>query len=242
MDRRGFLSSLAAGTAVLMLPSLATTAQTISITTASDLTAWASTHFVASTGPARSFFELPVAEAMRRYGKLPINEGDEIFRFTYVTLAIGVEGDDPVEAERRLVQAMYERLSKAEKNQPLIWRVEPQFLRDEIIEFGDTWMNREEIEDRADIPYSHGETEWMKKTHDRHLVQWKFSPPNNKIEQPINVPDGVEYDFGTESLRYVKRKYTLNKLRMRVALPTVMSENFAGDFFVQNEGSTTVRI
>ena len=237
MNRRGFLQSLAAGAAVIMLPSLA--AETIKqevITgvpaTAAELQAWMMAQFACETAPATAFMEVPVEKALAMYG-FASQPNDRVaydaesgnpatVKYTHSTLAFGVEGDDPVEAERVLTQAMYEKFKELEKNTPILLRVVPVFSYEQVTEYGDTWMTREEIEDRVDIPRGKKETAWMMKTHDRHLVRWKFKPefsPENF--PPIDVPDNVEHDFETDSLRYVKRKYTLNKLRVRLSMPTM---------------------
>lgn len=219
MDRRSFLGALAAGTLTVLLPSTAKLApiQEFYTPTAAGLSKWMEDRFIASMGEARAFFELPIAEAIHRYGKIDLNNVvtslDEpstphTARFVYITFAIATEGDDPVVAEARLVQAMMERLEEIEAKQHVVWRVKPHFEHDQITEFGDTWMTREEIEDG----FNYGPT-----------------------------PEGVELDFNTESFRYVKRKYTLNKLRMRLVFPNMSSE-FAEKFYAQYDGATTVRI
>lgn len=249
MKRRGFLQAIGAGAAIIMLPSLAANptpaliSESLPLATTADLTAWMGTRFACHMGEPRAFFELPIAEAVRRFGCVDVDKNAELVRFTYKTIAIGIEGDDPVEAEKRLVIAMAERLEQIEAHQPIVWRLQPQFTSEQITEFGDTWMTREEIEDRVDIPYAWGETEWMKRTHDRYLVQWKFRPTNTlESLPPINVPEGVEHDVNTDSLKYVKRKYTLNKLRMRLTFPHMLDDDFADVLNINCEGRPTVRI
>ena len=257
MDRRGFLGAIAAGTLTLLLPSLAKAAPTPVVPefytpTAAGLSKWMEDRFIASMGEARAFFELSIAEAIHRYGKIDLNNVDTVLnmtntphiaRFVYITLAIATEGDDPVAAEARLVQAMMERLEEIEAKQHVVWRVKPHFEHDQITEYGDTWMTREQMEDRVDIPrFNDKETEWMKKQSERGVTSyWSFNPQSSKTQPPINVPEGVEFDFNTETLRYVKRKYTLNKLRMRLVFPNMPSE-FAEKFYAQYDGATTVRI
>jgi hypothetical protein len=55
------------------------------------------------------------------------------------------------------------------------------------------------------------------------------------------IPEGVEYDFANENYRFVKEKYTLHKMRMRLVLPDVYDEEvpaIAGLF--KPEGSPVV--
>ena len=215
MDRRGFLSTIAAGTLALLLPPVGDAAAigeavpTFFPCTVDGLTRWMEDRFITSMGEAKAFYELPIAEAVRKYGRINVDKNTEVVRFNYVTLAIATEGDDPVKAEERLTHEMMQRLQELKTDQHLVWRVKPQFASDEIIEFGDTWMTAEEIEDRKYLGVT---------------------------------PENVEHDFATNSLRYVKRKYTLNKLRMRVVFPNALNENFAENFYAQRKGEMTIRI
>ena len=252
MDRRGFLKAIASGTAMLMLPSLAVEAAPIAEDaffplTVDGLTHWMEDRFITSMGEARAFYELPIAEAVRRYGRIDVDKDSDLVRFNYLTLAIATEGDDPVKAEERLTFEMIQRLQELKADQHLVWRVKPQFASDEVIEFGDTWMTKEEIEDRVDLPrFNHGkaqETEWSKKQDAWWMERyWRMTPKETAERPPIRIPEGVEHDFATDSLRYVKRKYTLNKLRMRVVFPNALNENFAENFYAQREGEMTIRI
>ena len=123
MERRGFLQALAAGAAVIMLPSLAVEATPVigvpaAPATAAELTAWIQSRFRVFDMLPAAFMEVKVIDMPRLYG-LSIHDlpnGDYAYdhvtdeaasvRFTHRVMAFGVEGDDPVEAERRLTQAM----------------------------------------------------------------------------------------------------------------------------------------
>ena len=204
MDRRKFLQMVGAGTAMVMLPSLAAEAAKPEIAagipaTAAGLTEWMQSTFRVYNALPAAFMEIKTEE-LPNYGinakdvpleKIAVDEAGNpaSAKFDHFVMAYGVEGDDPVEAERRLVQMAYEELSKAEAGIPLFLRVEPNFTREKVTEFGDTYMTWEQLQD--------------------------MDPAK------LVIPEGVEQDFATDSLKYVKRKYTLNKLRLRLSLPTL---------------------
>jgi hypothetical protein len=211
MNRRGFLQSLAAGAAVVMLPSLAServlgtaipTATALPATTAAGLTTWMRNTFAVTDALPAAFMTIKTHE-LAGFGvefkdvpkeKLvhdPVTDEPVAAKFDHFVMAYGVEGDDPVEAERRLVEAAYNELSKIEGGIPLFLRTTPTFSHERMAEYGDTYMTWEEINDRG---------------------------------MPEVLPENVEQDFSTDTLRYVKRRYTLNKLRLRLSLPTLPEE------------------
>jgi hypothetical protein len=207
MDRRGFLKSLLAGGAVVMLPSLA--AETVAelapvvgeeVATAAGLTAWLRNSFSVFDAIPAAFMTVKTDDLPRLYGfsvddiskdKLVYDtETDKPAAacFNHKVIAVGMEGDDPVEAERKLVAYVKDCLSEvAGENVPLFLRVAPTFSSERMTEYGDTYMTWEEINDRG---------------------------------MPDEIPENVEMDFDTDTLKYVKRRYTLNKLRLRLSLPT----------------------
>lgn len=222
MNRRGFLQTLAAGAAMVMLPSLATevVSETPAVAlpaTAADLTAWINSTFRVFAAAPAAFLHVKIDE-MPLYGfsedavppeKLVFNEENKpvAAKFDHFVMAYGIEGDDPVEAERRLVEAAYKELSTVEGGVPLFLRFEPKFDSGPMTEYGDTFMTWEEISDKG---------------------------------LPDTLPDGVEMDFNTDSLKYVKRRYTLNKLRLRLSLPTLPEEK--EEALCITEGSRPKRI
>lgn len=224
MERRGFLKTIGAGAAMVMLPSLATaTVETervfeFQMHTTADLTAWMQHKFrVFAAMPTAFMLVKPVELAGFgvRLDDVPkeklvystTTDAPEAATFRHFVMAYGVEGDDPIEAEKRLVQAVQEELSKVEGGIPLFLRVEPHFSREQMVEYGDTFMTWEEI-------------------HDRGL--------------PETLPEGVAHDFATDSLKYVKRRYTLNKLRLRLSFPTLPEEK--EEALCTPEGLPTKRI
>jgi hypothetical protein len=49
---------------------------------------------------------------------------------------------------------------------------------------------------------------------------------DDKLMTHFIMPADVEYDFVSDSYKYVKRRYVLNKLRMRLALPKQLAEDY----------------
>jgi hypothetical protein len=255
MERRGFLKTLAAGAAMIMLPSLATSSTpprvfAFPMKTAEDLAAWMQNNFKCFISEPRSFIEVLAKDVPKIYGfratDMPgVSEDDEIVRFIHKTVAYAIEGDDPVEAERRLALAIYEKLDELKAQTPVIIRTQPEFTSEPMIEYGETWMTREQIEDRVDIPIlQRGElvaTDWSDR-QDKWWMEkyWRKPEIINGEFPPIQIPEGVEHDFETDSLKYVNRKYRLNKMRMRISLPTVLDEDQT--IFNMAEGEKTPRI
>lgn len=206
MNRRGFLKTLAAGSVMVMLPSLAESlVSNSSLNTVEDLTAWIETKYKCYMGEARAFMLLDEA-GLKKYdlslNDLPIENKvfdiDEdkpvAIRFAYSTVAYAIEGSNPVEAERQLVTALKEKFEQEAPAQKLIWRLKPEFTSDKMTEYGETWANREAIEDG--------------------------------LRAHLTMPDDVEYDFDSDSYKYVKRRYVLNKLRMRLVFPEQIAEDY----------------
>ena len=226
MNRRGFLQSLAAGAAVIMLPALAEEAvpEILSAapeipTTAAGLTTWMRGAFKVSDVAPMAYLEAKMADLPALYGfsvaDVPkekfagsYDETKDIVRFSHKVVCFCVEGDDPVEAERRLVEYAYEELKAvAGQDVPLLLRVAPVFSHEKLAEYGDTYMTWEDIQDKG---------------------------------MPDALPEDVELDFNTDSLKYVKRRYTLNKLRLRLSLPTLPDD--AEEALSIAEGTSPKRI
>lgn len=204
MNRREFLQTIAAGSAMIMLPSLAISSSPDGLNTATDLTNWLEKRYECYTGEPKAFMNLD-EEGLKKYNlslnDLPIeskiwhSDKDEIAaaNLIYNTISFVVEGDDPEEAERQLVRALQEKFEEIPP-QTLIWRVRPEFTSDRVTEYGETWATQEQIDDGiVDI----------------------FVRPND-----------VEIDWNTSSYKHVKRKYVLNKLRMRLVFPKQIAEDY----------------
>ena len=185
MKRRDFLASLVAGATVAVLPAGAFASNTVWNT--ATLTGMLENMFACKMGPPVAFFEVKAA------GKI-ITPGDtdiQVNRYIYETYVAAVKGGTAEEAEAKLAKHFYEQFKQVPAGQ-LVWRTVPTFSSHEVIEFGETWLTSEAIEDSSE------ETPFM--------------------------PQGVEYDFATGNYRFVKEKYTLHKMRMRLVLPDVYDE------------------
>ena len=186
MKRRDFLASLVAGATVAVLPSnlLAST----NVWNTATLTGMLEKMFACRMGPPLAFFEVTAAGKILTPDEklsVPVN------RYIYETYVAAVKGGTAEEAEAKLAQHFYEQFKKVPAGQ-LVWRTQPTFSSHEVVEFGETWLTSEAIEDSTETaPF---------------------------------MPAGVEYDFATGNYRFVKEKYTLHKMRMRLVLPEVYDE------------------
>jgi len=186
MKRRDFLASLVAGATVAVLPAGAFASNTVWNT--ATLTGMLEEMFACKMGPPWAFFEVTAAGEILTPNEnlsVPIN------RYIYETYVAAVKGGTAEEAEAKLAKHFYEQFKQVPAGQ-LVWRTKPIFSSHEVIEFGETWMTSEAIEDSNE-------------------------------EAPF-IPTGVEYDFATGNYRFVKEKYTLHKMRMRLVLPDVYDE------------------
>ena len=185
MKRRDFLASLVAGATVAVLPAGAFASNTVWNT--ATLTGMLENMFACKMGPPVAFFEVKAAGKIITPGDtdIPVN------RYIYETYVAAVKGGTAEEAEAKLAKHFYEQFKQVPAGQ-LVWRTVPTFSSHEVIEFGETWLTSEAIEDSSE------ETPFM--------------------------PQGVEYDFATGNYRFVKEKYTLHKMRMRLVLPDVYDE------------------
>ncbi len=227
MNRRDFLKAFAAGGAMIMLPELAV-AQTPKVyefpmNTVQDLTAWMENRYECFNGEPKAYMDLTEPQLFG-FGLSPKDVAPENFvyedekpthvRIMYSIVAFGLMCDDPVEAERRLVQHVQQSLMESAPPQKLIWRVKPMFDSGEHTIFGDTYMTWEQVHDRDG-------NEALQKLYDEK-------------------PEDVAYDFDTDSLRYVKQRGTLNKIRMRLAFPTMPDDDY--ESFAHAEGARLKRI
>ena len=237
MNRRNFMQSLLAGAAVVMLPALAKateTAYAIPMVTVADLTAWMEYRFNCRDMEPRSFIEHKKEDLPKLYGfsanDVP-NIGEfDLFRIVPFVMAYACEGENKEEAEARLVQAMHEQFTALDNATPIIWRTKPTFESHQMTEYGDIWMTREQIEDRTDL------NKEMVRERNGRMVKYVQRMPDT----PLQIPEGVEEDYDTGHLKYVKRRYTLNKVRMRIAMPTA-PHDYIDDVKVA-EGCRTQRI
>lgn len=203
MKRRTFVGSVLAALAAPMLPASELAAPDITLWNTSTLTSFMEKMFACQVGPASKFFDLSPAGVVtavpmaiqphpqfpnqpNAYFSQPAGVPEGLSRHSYVTYVCAVKGGTAEEAEARLAKHFYDQFSQLPAGQ-LVWRLKPHFESGEVVEYGDTVMTHEMVEDRPDL---------LKE-----------------------IPPGVELDFATNSYRYVKEKYMLHKMRMRVAMP-----------------------
>ena len=187
---------------MVMLPSLATSSTLNGLNTVEDLTDWLENRYKCYMGAPKASMCLN-EEELKKYDlsldDLPIerkiwaNDEWKQVNLIYSSVAFAVKGHDPEEAERQLVRALQEKFKEIPP-QHLIWRVKPEFSRDEVVEYGETYATKEQIEDG--------------------------------LFNPLFMPNGVERDFDTDSYKYVKSKYILNKVRMRLVFPRQIDEDY----------------
>ena len=156
MERRNFLGSLLAGLAVTTLPLdiLAAPAPDPIKWNATTLANAMENMFSCRMGPPMAFFEMVkgtdnIIEVKPEHLKEPLTQAqlENHERFIYQTYTIGVEGGSAEEAEAKLAKHFYDIFSNMPASQ-LVWRTKPQFVSDEITEYGDVWATAEEVEDR----------------------------------------------------------------------------------------------
>jgi len=219
MKRRSFLQAVALGVGYITLPALATTRST-RIYSAQSLKTAMEKMFICKEGEPTAFMEL-TRKAAKSYLTpqcfATIPKEYEIIRLIYQTFAYAIEGGSAIDAEAQLSTFFYEEFQKIadNKNYMLIWRREPHFKSEPITIFGNTFLTKEEIEDRV----------WKNKDYQPKVKvlggDWTTYDYNNDLQIPI--PVGVDYDFNTGSMRYVERQTMLHKMRMRLIVPEIMA-------------------
>jgi len=229
MNRRNFLKAVGVGVGYLALPSLAAP-KTVGVINHKRLLAAMEDMFICKEGAASAYMEW---DRMAAFQYLTSNafhavaQDNQVIRLTYQTFAYSLEGGTEDEAQAKLSQYFYKEfkeIAKGDEKKMLIWRLKPQFSSEEVVRYGKTWMTAEEIEDRPDLMSDKAKEAYGFNHAKGYALEWAFTPPRVNTNQPIMVPEGVEYDWQTDSLRYVEGKTTLHKLRMRLVIPEVMFE------------------
>lgn len=239
MKRRSFLKVLGVGVGYLMMPEMALQEYSVGIKNCADLTSAMESMFNCKMGTESAFMELTNARAFTFLGPaayhyafdsvgLDKTNPESILRLSYQTFSYAIEGGSSEEAELKLANHFYNNFKKLDENdrKMLAWRLKPVFQSDEVTRFGETWMTLEEIEDRADLNLEFKKVkrgDYDEKNGQPY--QWAFKVPRSKEETPpIMVPEGVEYDWDTHSLKYVTAKVMLHKMRMRFVMPEMTFE------------------
>lgn len=207
MDRRDFLKTLAAGSMMVMLPSSVlsnVSDATASLTTVDDLTAWMEGKYECYMGEARAFMCLN-ADGLKKYNlsfdDLPL-EAKAWENETTVGAANIIYSTVAFAVEDNSPERAERRLVQALKEK-FEDEVQPQTL---------IWRVKPEF--TSDKITEYGDT-WAT----REQI-------DDKLMDHFAMPADVEYDFISDSYKHVKRRYVLNKLRMRLALPKQLAEDY----------------
>jgi len=219
MKRRSFLQAIGAGAITLAAPVVYSGTGWSGPTCARSLTEWMESKFYCVMGEPSAFMELQKHDANKFFTDASMKvldpAGDhQIIRISYDTLVYAVEGYTAKEAEAMLAKNFYEGFKELDENdrKQIVWRVKPQFGSDYVREWGDTYLTSEQLEDKA---------------------------YNNIKECDLEIPEGVQFDFNTNSYKYVKKSYYLHKMRMRLAMPEVNFEKISA---YKLEGEQPTRI
>lgn len=221
MKRRGFLQIFGAVVAHAALPMLAAET-TVAAAEAPWTTARLATEmdlmFNSRLGPAMAFFELTPNDGVK-YAELvgAMGEQHDVMRVTYQSFAVGIEGGTAEAAEAQLAKHFYDEFQRYAMDRPLMyWRRKPQFESHEIVEYGETFLTAEEIEDETWRFTNVGDPVWRKTAHGQMVsTQRRHFDPTAQLV----IPEGVELDWTTNSYRYVTKRTQLHKMSMRLAIP-----------------------
>jgi hypothetical protein len=152
-------------------------------------------------GEARAYMSL-TEEELKKYNlgldDLPVErkvwatDNYKQVNLIYTTVAFAVEGSDSKEAERQLVQALKEKLEEIPP-QTLIWRVKPEFISDQMTEYGETFATHEQVEDGLfDRPFP-ADVEYDFNTGSYKHVKRKYV--FNKLRMRLVFPKQIAEDY-----------------------------------------------
>ena len=222
MERRSLLKALVGGAGFLMLPELAKASQSglmpwekpAPIKNANQLTEWLNKNFDCRMGEPTAFMEVKKEDFDKYFIPASLKsmnvEGSDVARMIYATLCFAYKGDNITDAEEKLCYYFQEGFKE------LIGKEKKQIFWRLEPNFG------------SDIVYEWGDT---------YMTHEEIEDSFNK--EDIVIPKGVVLDFNTHSYRYVKDKYRLNKLRMRLFMPEVPFDQMVG---YKLEGTEPTRI
>lgn len=248
MNRRNFLKAIGVGVGYLALPAWAKP-NLSGVSDYKSLEAAMEEMFICKEGAASAFMEfdrLAASQFLTKNAYQAVAKDNQVIRVIYQSFAYAIEGGSEDEAQAKLSQYFYDEfkeIAKGDEKKMLIWRVKPSFSTEEVTKFGKTWMTSEQIEDRTDLVKDYEiKTEGYVHPTYGDISQWAYTVPKKENTPPIMVPDGVEYDFMTDSLRYVESKTKLHKLRMRLVIPEVMFDEEEYHPLAKPDGSTIPRL
>jgi hypothetical protein len=221
MNKRSFLKAVGISAGFVMLPSLAMEVST-GINNCADLTTAMESMFTCKMGEPKAFMEFTKEQAEKFFTpavcSLAAREyeqtwaeysSDNIIRLTYQTFAYGIKGGTAEDAERKLSQYLYNRFKQLAENDKkmLVWRIKPVFYSYQHINFGDTWMTPEQIEDlkglELNIPenveynFSTGSYNYVVEKTTVHHIRMRMVLPEITFDVANDLikPEGVSYQY-----------------------------------------------
>ncbi len=215
MDRRNFMHSLMAGAALVMLPALGRAKEpvcTFEMNTVADLTAWMEHRFVCSEMEPKAFVEHKKEDLPKLYG------------FSADSLPKNLGAFDTFRIIPFTVAYGCEDADSKTAEKRLVQTLYEKFSElpkgTPVVWRVKPTFNHQNIAEYGDV--------WLS---------------SENIEDGIDkgpIPADVELDFDTGHYKQVKRRFTLNKVRMRFSLPTIDSDfkHTVGT----TEGSSPIRI
>jgi hypothetical protein len=178
MNRRNFLKTSAALTAVTSLPVFAGYP---------DLEMWVEENFTCRIG-------LPAPWVAEKYKTNPA--------YRYYTISVGIKTDNEYKARQKLTDQIIKWLEPIAVGRPeLWWRLKPQLIEDYQIEFGEKYAELEAVEDNPKINLPNNvrldvstyEYRWVKKIDTIYKMRMRIAVPE-KLEQLnlIATPEGAK--------------------------------------------------
>lgn len=209
MDRRGFLKTMVAGSMMVMLPSLAESSvaevSASDFNTVEDLTAWMESRYECYMGEPKAYMSLS-EEGLKKYNlsldDMPIEQkfwDMDADKFGGVNLIYSTVAYAVEGNNPKMAERKLVRALKESFEK----EAEPQKL---------IWRVKPEF--TSDHVTEFGDT-WAT----REDIE-------DKLLDKSGMPMNVEYDFDTDKYRYVKSRYVLNKLRMRLVFPQQIAEDY----------------
>ena len=209
MKRRGFLKTLASGVGYLMLPHISfADTPKLSISTCAELTAAMEKMFVCKMGDAAAFIEFDKAQAAEFFTPAAYETVKDNEITRLTYQSFGYAGEGGSAEEAEKKLATY---------------------------FHEQFKAMDEQDKKMLI--------WRVKPQFSSEVINKFGDVWMTAEQlednpPLQIPEGVEFDFATGTMRHVVEKTNFHRLRMRMAMPEVTFD----EALVKPEGGITPRL
>lgn len=217
MQRRSFLGIIAAGAAYPLLPAAASPALTNRyVWTAATLTAEMEKMFVCRMGPAMSFFE--------------VVKGTDKFVLPPSDVKIYSASEAPT-AQPEYERFIYTTYGFAVEGGEA-WEAEHRLAHYFYTEFSKL--------DHQNLVWRRKPTFSTEEIFDFGDVWATATDIEDGVHELANKPENVEYDFPSDSYRYVQRRYPLHRMSMRLVFTD--ADRAAPDIFARQEGAPLPRI